>query len=161
MLGNGGSSAGSSLADPTSPIPSHLCCDYPISKYPSASIIMTSTLRVNSSVVVFSRHQYMHKYRVSRPTCISVHCNAITYASDDQVNIYLHCCIFYLFSIIWIQSCSEFLIFKLTVLPFYSNEIRTFHWIAFTDFIPFPRLGSLLESSIEELLVMFALHSKV
>ena len=36
MVGHGGSSAGSYLADPTSPIPSHC-----------ASIIVTSTLRVN------------------------------------------------------------------------------------------------------------------
>ena len=38
MVGHGGSSAGSYLADPTSPIPSHC-----------ASIVVTSTLRVNSS----------------------------------------------------------------------------------------------------------------
>ena len=36
MVGYGGSSAGSYLADPTSPIPSHC-----------ASIVVTSTLRVN------------------------------------------------------------------------------------------------------------------
>ena len=36
MVGHGGSSAGSYLADPTSPIPSH-----------RASIVATSTLRVN------------------------------------------------------------------------------------------------------------------
>ena len=40
MVGHGGSSAGSYLADPTSPIPSHC-----------ASIVMTSTLRV---IVAFS-----------------------------------------------------------------------------------------------------------
>ena len=37
MVGHGGSSAGSYLADPTSPIPSHC-----------ASIVATSTIRVNS-----------------------------------------------------------------------------------------------------------------
>ena len=37
MVGHGGSSAGSYLADPTSPIPSHC-----------ASIVVTSTLRVNA-----------------------------------------------------------------------------------------------------------------
>ena len=37
MVGHGGSSAGSYLADPTSPIPSHC-----------ASIVATSTLRVNT-----------------------------------------------------------------------------------------------------------------
>ena len=36
MVGHGGSSAGSYLADPTSPIPSHC-----------ASIVVTSTLKVN------------------------------------------------------------------------------------------------------------------
>ena len=36
MVGHGGSSAGLYLADPTSPIPSHC-----------ASVVMTSTLRVN------------------------------------------------------------------------------------------------------------------
>ena len=35
MVGNGGSSAGSYLADPTSPIPSHC-----------ASIVVTSTVRI-------------------------------------------------------------------------------------------------------------------
>ena len=38
MVGHGGSSAGSYLADPTSPIPSHC-----------ASIVVTSTLRVKNS----------------------------------------------------------------------------------------------------------------
>ena len=50
MLGHGGSSASSYLADPTSPIPSH-CCNYPVSKCPSASIVATSTLRVNDSLL--------------------------------------------------------------------------------------------------------------
>ena len=40
MVGHGGSSAGSYLADPTSPIPSHC-----------ASIVVTSTLRVNRRLV--------------------------------------------------------------------------------------------------------------
>ena len=39
MVGHGGNSAGSYLADPTSPIPSHC-----------ASIVVTSTLRVNTAV---------------------------------------------------------------------------------------------------------------
>ena len=41
MVGHGGSSAGSYLADPTSPIPSHC-----------ASIVTTSTVRVNLLVVI-------------------------------------------------------------------------------------------------------------
>ena len=43
MVGHGGSSASSYLADPTSPIPSHC-----------ASIVMTSTLRVNLSRILFT-----------------------------------------------------------------------------------------------------------
>ena len=51
MLGHGGSSAGSYLADPTFPIPSHcaviiLFQSVPV-HHPSASIVVTSTLRVN------------------------------------------------------------------------------------------------------------------
>ena len=50
MLGHGGSSAGSYLADPTSPIPSHyMCCYYPVSKCCSASIVVTSTVRVKEA----------------------------------------------------------------------------------------------------------------
>ena len=41
MVGHGGSSAGSYLADPTSPIPSHC-----------ASTVVTSTLRVNKFTVL-------------------------------------------------------------------------------------------------------------
>ena len=43
MVGHGGSSAGSYLADPTSPIPSHCAV---IILFKSASIVVTSTLRV-------------------------------------------------------------------------------------------------------------------
>ena len=42
MVGDGGSSAGSYLVDPTSPIPAHC-----------ASIVATSTLRVEKSVHLF------------------------------------------------------------------------------------------------------------
>ena len=58
MLGHGGSSAGSYLADPTSPIPSHcaVITHYPVSKCCSASIVMTSTVRVNYfSICIFLR----------------------------------------------------------------------------------------------------------
>ena len=44
MVGHGGSSAGSYLADPTSPIPSHC-----------ASIVATSTLRVNIHLGIMAR----------------------------------------------------------------------------------------------------------
>ena len=42
MVGHGGSSAGSYLADPTSPIPSHC-----------ASIVVTSTVRVKQCVIAY------------------------------------------------------------------------------------------------------------
>ena len=48
MVGHGGSSAGSYLTDPTSPIPSHC-----------ASIVVTSTLRVNCiSYMPFRKREY-------------------------------------------------------------------------------------------------------
>ena len=47
MVGHGGSSAGSYLADPTSPIPSHCATVILFKKCPTASIV-TSTLRVTS-----------------------------------------------------------------------------------------------------------------
>ena len=47
------------LADPTSPIPSH-CCNYPVSKCPSTSIISTSTLRVNI-FLVFTYIEYRNQ----------------------------------------------------------------------------------------------------
>ena len=56
MLGHGGSSAGSYLADPTSPISLALCCHYPVSKCRSASIVVTSTVRVNLFSLISSPH---------------------------------------------------------------------------------------------------------
>ena len=47
MVGHGGSSPGSYLANPTSPNALPLCRNYHVSKCPSASIALTSTLRVN------------------------------------------------------------------------------------------------------------------
>ena len=47
MVGHGGSSAGSYLADPTSPIPSHC-----------ASIVTTCTLRVNNGCVAENQLTY-------------------------------------------------------------------------------------------------------
>ena len=46
MVGHGGSSAGSYLADPTSPIPSHC-----------ASIVATSTVRVNILPIIIHASQ--------------------------------------------------------------------------------------------------------
>ena len=53
MVGHGGSSAGSYLADPTSPIPSHC-----------ASIVATSTVRVNVSLVCFQTVTKLKYHRV-------------------------------------------------------------------------------------------------
>ena len=49
MVGHGGSSAGSYLTDPTSPIPSHC-----------ASIVTTSTLRVNNKNSINHRPSELH-----------------------------------------------------------------------------------------------------
>ena len=49
MVGYEGSNAGSYLADPTSPIPSHCAV---IILCPSASTVVTSTLTVNSITVL-------------------------------------------------------------------------------------------------------------
>ena len=54
MLGHGGSSAGSYLADPTSPIPSHCAVHYPVSKCCSASIAVTGTVRINCAACLKS-----------------------------------------------------------------------------------------------------------
>ena len=62
MVGHGGSSVGSYLADPTSPIPSHC-----------ASIVATSTLRVKKPHSLLSRFRRLHEQltqvivRVLRP----------------------------------------------------------------------------------------------
>ena len=52
MVGNGGSSAGSYLANPTSPIPSHCAVSILFQRCPSTSIVVTSTLRANSPAAV-------------------------------------------------------------------------------------------------------------
>ena len=59
MHGHGGSSsssAGSYLADPTSPIPSHCTVIILLKKCPSASIVVTSTLRVNWYIYQITVH---------------------------------------------------------------------------------------------------------
>ena len=48
MVGHGGSSTGSYLANPTSPIPSHC-----------ASIVVTSTLRVNKLLAFVAKQSYL------------------------------------------------------------------------------------------------------
>ena len=59
MVGHGGSSASSYLADPTSPIPSHC-----------ASIVMTSTLRVNRPTEMMQKF-VVEKQHYERIVCFS------------------------------------------------------------------------------------------
>ena len=61
MVGHGGSSAGSYLADPTSPIPSHC-----------ASIVVTSTVRVkgNTRVCCFHVFDVCVQYNMSYDNCM-------------------------------------------------------------------------------------------
>ena len=53
MVGHGGSSASSYLADPTSPIPSLCVVIILVKKCPNASIVVTSTLRVKAGLIVY------------------------------------------------------------------------------------------------------------
>ena len=65
MVGHGGSSAGSYLADPTSPIPSHC-----------ASIVVTSTVRVNLKVPPPSSNYtavtFLDHHQAFKATCSNV-----------------------------------------------------------------------------------------
>ena len=61
MVGHGGSSAGSYLADPTSPIPSHC-----------ASIVVTSTVRVNSSSDSPDHFDFFSMLQLTQPIVCSV-----------------------------------------------------------------------------------------
>ena len=64
MVGHGGSSAGSYLTDPTSPIPSHC-----------ASIVMTSTLRVNcQSTLDWREGKNAVQLMISRKQPLTQHC---------------------------------------------------------------------------------------
>ena len=73
MVGHGGSSAGAYLADPTSRIPSHC-----------ASIVVTSTLRVNSSANGRSDQwsQEYYWFPVVVIHCPSVYCPVPTFVSN-------------------------------------------------------------------------------
>ena len=62
MVRYGGSSAGSYLADPTSPIPSHCAVTILFKKCSSASIVVPSTVRVNI------RHSLLH-YIILHTSC--------------------------------------------------------------------------------------------
>ena len=65
MVGHGGSSAGSYLADPTSPIPSHC-----------VSIVATSTIRVNHSenihLAIFTLHTMESDILIHMPVTLGV-----------------------------------------------------------------------------------------
>ena len=67
MLGHGGSSAGSYLADPTSPMPSHCAVIILFSKCRSASILLTSTLRVKKYLMRVPAHS--GTYECSYASC--------------------------------------------------------------------------------------------
>ena len=77
MVGHGGSSAGSYLADPTSPIPSHC-----------ASIVVTSTLRVND--IPLGSYEYLMRLIVPHGALVLVHPWALChYAScTEWVGLY-------------------------------------------------------------------------
>ena len=69
MVGHGGSSAGSDLADPTSPIPSHC-----------ASIVVTSTVRVN---VLFSDFDMSTLHNTG---CIALNIIVYPHASNNATH---------------------------------------------------------------------------
>ena len=90
MVGHGGSSAGSYLADPTSPIPSHC-----------ASIVVTSTLRVNPHSSEYTAHENEHSQLVEHSTILviphdtsnSIYYDAFYTRLREQVfSICLRCC---------------------------------------------------------------------
>ena len=72
MVGHGGSSAGSYLADPTSPIPSHC-----------ASIVVASTLRVN----IIRRCGKGRCVRVNKPVYIRVHIHWFTRVNTIETHL--------------------------------------------------------------------------
>ena len=60
MVGHGGSSASPYLVDPTSPIPSHC-----------ASIVATSTLRVNTEIIISCNFYVHHQYSPGTLVCLT------------------------------------------------------------------------------------------
>ena len=82
MVGHGGSSAGSYLADPTSPIPSHC-----------ASIVVTSTLRVkltytwliyHTTVDIMYVTDELQSFVWQLHSSLTVNKVGIMYTSDEQ-----------------------------------------------------------------------------
>ena len=82
MVGHGGSSAGSYLADPTSPIPSHC-----------ASIVMTSTVRVKLSILLHPSIWHAHTVLLYYVYISHVHsCNterALLFTQDMSCMFYM------------------------------------------------------------------------
>ena len=81
MVGHGGSSAGSYLADPTSPIPSHC-----------ASIVVTSTVRVNF-YLIYDSCGYFHSIwalKMSKNHHESTLTRTISEAGNTHVQYWVH-----------------------------------------------------------------------
>ena len=87
MVGHGGSSAGSSLADPTSPIPSHC-----------TSIVATRTVRVNLLPLQFRDvigrvvHQgwRFHYHLLTNEKKSTLYANALKLCNQPHLNGYIH-----------------------------------------------------------------------
>ena len=87
MVGHGGSSAGSYLANPTSPIPSHC-----------ASIVATSTLSVNYHIFYFSvKHHSRSLYKLMIVLILDHHIHQspctrnFSHVNKTQA-VFLYCC---------------------------------------------------------------------
>ena len=97
MVGHGGCSAGSYLADPTSPIPSHC-----------ASIVVTSTVRVNTSAkhTMWSRNSCSQvSNKVHKEESIAEVCNCHHRDGPLRVRVIqrvVHRC---KHSMIWVHDC--------------------------------------------------------
>ena len=76
MVGHGGSSAGSYLADPTSPIPSHY-----------ASIVVTSTLRVNSMIALCEMLKWKYPNTVTLDHQVDCYGDPNRYPKQKNVTI--------------------------------------------------------------------------
>ena len=77
MVGDGGSSAGSYLAAPTSPIPSHCAVITLFKSGPSASIVVTSTLR--EQYLLFAIFLYCMKKKYNAIVFVVLSCIVLWY----------------------------------------------------------------------------------
>ena len=97
MVGHGGSSAGSYLADPTSPIPSHC-----------ASIVVTSTVRVNYVSLYRQTSVNVHLHATGRSS-INGNSNSLdndipqTRRKPHKMCIYAKCIVLYLAGKSWLN----------------------------------------------------------